>query len=169
MLDWDRKAEWNVYPADHIGRPARHGPGVSQTAIRSQCVCPADRSHRPWSDDISPMGSNDFRSTKRHIHWAAIHYADGPGVVVESDGRQHVRAFVETDRISVHVNDWYGGTGAGWPEWVTIYGTGQTVHKGERITSKLRLSICPQFPAGQESASRPLNKLQGASRTTERR
>ena len=94
------------------------------------------------------MGSNDFRSTKRHIHWAAIRYPDGrPGVVVESDGKQHVRANVETDRISIHVNDWYGGTNCyAYGEWHQIYGKGQLVRKGERLTSKLRLSICTAFP-----------------------
>ena len=140
VLDWDRKAEWNVYPADHIGRPRGTARAFPETGQRR--IPPTG----PWSQDISPMGSNDFRSTKRHIHWAAIHYADGPGVVVESNGQQHVRAFVETDRISIHVNDWYGGTSAGWPEWVTIYGSGKVIRKGERIASKVKLSIRPEFP-----------------------
>ena len=93
------------------------------------------------------MGSNDFRSTKRHIDWAAIHYpGNRPGVVIASDGNQHVRAIVETDRISVHVNDWYGGTNCyAYGEWHQIYGKGRLVHKGEKITSQLRLSICPVF------------------------
>jgi beta-galactosidase len=134
VLDWDRSAEWNVYPPDHIGRPR----GTARAFPKTANVVPPTG---PWSEDISPMGSNDFRSTKRHVNWAAIHYADGPGVAVESNGKQHVRAMVESDRISVHVSDWYGGTSAGWPEWVTIYGSGQPVRKGERITSKLKLSI----------------------------
>jgi beta-galactosidase len=139
VLNWDRKGEWNVYPADHIGRP--HG-----TARAFPKPANAVPPTGPWSRDVSPMGSNDFRSTKRHINWAAIHFADGPGVAVESNGEQHVRAAVDTDRISIHVNDWYGGTNAGMPEWFTIYGSGKPLHKGERITSKVKLSIRAEFP-----------------------
>jgi beta-galactosidase len=139
VLDWDRKGEWNVYPADHIGRPR----GTAAAFPKVDNVVPPTG---PWSQDVAPTGSNDFRSTKRHINWAAIHYAGGPGVAVESDGKQSVRAFVETDRISIHVNDWYGGTNAGWPEWVTIYGSGRALHKGERITSKVKLSIRTESP-----------------------
>jgi beta-galactosidase len=139
-LEWDRQAEWNVYPQDHIGRPrgtARAFPTLTSEVPPSY----------PWSEDISPMGSNDFRSTKRHIHWAAIQYPDArPGVVVESDGKQHVRANVETDRISIHVNDWYGGTNCyAYGEWHQIYGKGQLVRKGEKLTSKIRLSIRTAF------------------------
>jgi hypothetical protein len=98
------------------------------------------------------MGSNDFRSTKRHVYWAAIHYpGDRPGIIIESDGRQHVRASVETDRTSVHVNDWYGGTNCyAYGEWHQIYGKGQLVHKGEKLASKLQLRICPQFDGEQK-------------------
>ena len=127
VLDWDRRGEWNVYPADHIGRPvgtARAFPQVANT------VPPTG----PWSQEISPMGSNDFRSTKRHIHWAAIHYPDGPGVIVQSNGRQHVRATVQSDRTSVHVNDWYGGAGTSYWEWTLNYGEGKPVHRGDVLT-----------------------------------
>ena len=90
------------------GRPYRHGPvGTARAFPKLANTVPPTG---PWSQEISPMGSNDFRSTKRNIHWAAIHYPDGPGVVVESNGHQHVRAMVQSDRTSVHVSDWYGGT-----------------------------------------------------------
>jgi beta-galactosidase len=139
VLRWARKAEWSVYPADHIGRPLGTAIAFSD---RPQRVPP----ERPWSEDPSPMGSNDFRSTKRNIHWAAVHSPLGPGIVVEPSGQskeglQHLRAFVETDRISVHVNDHYGGTGVGWWEWVHNYGDGKLIKKGEVIRSKVRLRI----------------------------
>ena len=91
------------------------------------------------------MGSNDFRSTKRHIYWAGIHYPDGPGVAIVSDGSQHVRAAVDTDRISVNVNDWYGGTNVGWWEWVHNYGKGQLIHRGDRLKSKTVLRLAKSF------------------------
>ncbi len=89
------------------------------------------------------MGTNDFRSTKRHIYWADIRYDAGPGVLVISDGTQHIRAMVETDRIAVHVLDWYGGTNAGLEEWFKNYGKGRVVRTGETITSTLRLRFVP--------------------------
>jgi beta-galactosidase len=128
-----------VYPANHIGRPRGTAPAFPELA---NTVPPTG----PWSHDVSPMGSSDFRSTKRNIYWAAIHYPDGPGAVVESNARQHVRACVESDRISVNVSDWYGGTNVGWWEWVHNYGKGQLVRKSDRLESKLRFRIAPQFP-----------------------
>jgi hypothetical protein len=137
VLEWDRRAAWNVYPSDHIGRPRGTARAFS---AHIRAVPPA----WPWSEDDSPLGSNDFRSTKRNIFWAAIHYAAGPGAVVESDGRQHLRAAVESDRISLHVCDFYGGTNVGWWEWTLNYGRGQVVRKGDRLTSTTRLRIAPR-------------------------
>ena len=142
ILEWDRQAEWGVYPADHIGRPR----GTAQAFPKRTNVVPPTG---PWSEDIAPMGSNDFRSTKRQIYWAAIHYPAGPGLVVQSDGRQHVRACVDNDRISVHINDWYGGNGLGWlwgEEWAENYGQGKELLPDELIPSKIRLRISPRMP-----------------------
>jgi hypothetical protein len=139
VLEWDRRALWSVYPPDHIGRP--------------RGTAPANGTHPPvfpiswsWADDDSPMGTNDFRSTKRDIFWAGIHYSEGPGILVQSQGRQHLRALQESDRISVHVNDFSGGTNVGWPEWTQNYGQGQVVRKGERITSLIHLRLAFRFP-----------------------
>jgi hypothetical protein len=46
---------------------------------------------------------------------------------------------METDRISLHINGWYGGTNAGWWEWEHNYGKGKLVKKGDRIQETLRL------------------------------
>jgi len=146
VLEWDRRAEWSVYPADHIGRPR----GTATAFPKAVNTVPPKG---PWSGDPSPMGSNDFRSTKRNIYWAAIHYPGGPGAAVESDGLQYVRAFVEGDRISVHVNDWFGGTNVGWSEWILNYGQGRLIHKGDRLRSKVMLSLRTIFPSRQESSN----------------
>ncbi len=163
VLDWDRRGEWNVYPADHIGRPvgtARAFPQVAKgdspifadTRIGTVPTVPPTG---PWSQEVSPMGSNDFRSTKRNIHWAAIHYLDGPGVIVESDGHQHVRATVQSDRTSLHVNDWYGGAGTTAWEWTRNYGEGKPIHKGETLTSKVSLRISPRIAAPANAGEKP--------------
>lgn len=131
-LRWHRQAEWGTYPPDHIGRPVgearafpAHGAEVPPTWA--------------WSQDASPMGSNDFRSTKRNVIDAEIAYPDGVGVRVLSGGKQSVRAMVETDRISVHVNDWFGGTHVGWGEWTSNYGAGKLLKSGDVIESTLKL------------------------------
>jgi beta-galactosidase len=136
VLRWSRKAEWRVYPADHIGRPR----GCAQAVLRHQGTLPP---RWPWSEDATSMGSNDFRSTKRRIRWASIGYGDGPGVLIRSDGTQHVRAMVESDRIAVHVLDWYGGTNARLPEWYLNYGEGQVLRRGQVLESTLRLQLLP--------------------------
>ena len=141
VLEWDRKAEWNVYPVDHIGRPRG-------TAAAFSRLGDARPPTWPWSQDESPMGTHDFRSTKRHIFWSGIHLADGPGVLVVSDGTQHVRASMDTERTQIHVNDWYGGTNVGWQEWLSNYGSGKTIKSGERVTSKATLKLVRGFRPG---------------------
>jgi hypothetical protein len=139
LLRWQRRAEWSVYPADHIGRP------LGQTrafASHPEQLPPA----WPWAADNSPMGCNDFRSAKRHIDWASISYPNGPGVWVESNGAQHLRALVEADRISVHVNDWYGGTHCGLEEWTRNYGQGQPLEAGQSLQATARLRLAQPEP-----------------------
>ena len=92
------------------------------------------------------MGCNDFRSTKRNINWAALECPAGAGVAVVSDGHQHVRATVESDRIALFVNDWYGGTGAGLGEWEQNYGRGKLVKSGDKIATTVRLRLIQAAP-----------------------
>ncbi len=87
------------------------------------------------------MGCNDFRSTKRHIRWASLGYADGPAVLVTSDGSQSTRATVESDRIAFRINDWYGGSHVGLWEWTSNYGEGQVITNGQNLVSTLRLQF----------------------------
>jgi len=138
LLRWQRRAEWSVYPGDHIGRPLGQTRAV---ALHPEELPPA----WPWAEDNSPMGCNDFRSTKRHIDWAAIGYPAGPGVWMASDGSQHLRAMVESDRISIHVNDWYGGTHCGLDEWTINYGEGKSLEPGQTLRSTARLRLALEF------------------------
>ena len=133
-LSWERRGEWSVYPGDHIGRTRGEAPAF---ASHEEKVPPA----WPWAEDNSPMGSNDFRSTKRHIEWASITYGDGAGSWVESNGSQHARAMVRSDRISVVISDWYGGTNTGLWEWTGNYGDGKPLVPGQKLESTVRLAI----------------------------
>lgn len=132
LLCWQRRSEWSVYPPDHIGRPLG--------SARSVADHPAELPPAwAWSQDNSPLGSNDFRASKRNILWAALGYPGGPAILVLSDGSQTARAMMETDRLSLHVNGWYGGTNAGWQEWEHNYGKGKLLKKGDRIQETVRL------------------------------
>jgi hypothetical protein len=100
-LSWERKALWNVYPEDHIGRASGEAK-----AFRSG-KGPQKQTHTepswPWSLDENAMGTNDFRSTKRNILWSALKDDEGYGVLVRSDGRQSTRSYVDGDRVRMLV------------------------------------------------------------------
>jgi beta-galactosidase len=137
-LQWKRRGEWSSYPADHIGRNEGRARAHSSAA-------PDNPSTRPYSQDDSPMGTNDFRSTKRHIENASIMNADGGyGLYIDSNGDQNLRAAVETDQIAVYVNDWFGGTAATASEWQTNYGKGKLLKTGEQFQGTIRLWIVSQ-------------------------
>ncbi len=148
LLRWQRQAEWSVYPQDHIGRPLGETRAFAPHAEELPPTW-------PWAADNSPMGCNDFRSTKRHIDWASISYPNGPGVWVQSNGSQHLRATVESDRISVHVNDWYGGTHAGLGEWTSNYGEGKRVASGETIDATIRLRLAAPATPSRSGPEKP--------------
>ena len=65
-LEWERRAEYTVYPDDHIGRP--HGIALAHSDPL-QLVPPGDR---PFALDDHAWGSNDFRSAKRNVYWASL-------------------------------------------------------------------------------------------------
>ena len=123
-----------VYPDDHIGRPH----GEASALFDHPAKVPPEW---PWSRDNTPLGSNDFRSTKRHIRWAALVLPQGPAVLVLSDGRQHSRAALASDRVHWQISDWYGGTHVGWWEWEHNYGKGQEVKKAAKLESTVHLRL----------------------------
>jgi hypothetical protein len=62
---------------------------------------------------------------------------------------------VATDRITVHINDWYGGTHVGLSEWTYNYGEGKAVEDGQTIESTLRVRLVqPAEPAQQHALGR---------------
>jgi len=132
-FEWSRKAEWNVYPSDHIGRPH----GIATAMVQSKPSVGTGS----WSADTSPMGSNDFRSTKRNVNWVDFRAGAGQGVRIPSDGKHSARAMVQSDRTTLTIDDWYGGTNVGWGEWTTNYGKGKTIKKGEVLESNLTFKI----------------------------
>jgi len=118
-LQWRRVGEWTVYPDDHIGR----NDGIAMAhASAPQPVPPT----QPFALDDTPLGTNDFRSTKRHFVFASLEDNEGYGIGIEAEGTQHLRASVAGDVVEVNVNDWFGGVAAAaWGEWWQNYGQGR--------------------------------------------
>ncbi len=133
-LAWKRRGEWTAYPPDHIGR--NEGSAKAHSGVNLS-VPPANA----YSQDDSPMGTNDFRSTKRNLEHASITSTDGSGIFIESTGRQHLRASVESDRIAIFLSDWFGGTASQADEWMKNYGTGRVVKSKDRVEGELRLRL----------------------------
>jgi cyclophilin family peptidyl-prolyl cis-trans isomerase len=64
-----------------------------------------------WKDDMSALGTADFRSTKAAILWSALTADDGRGLLAVSDGRHATRAFLDKDRVGFLVADFNTGGG----------------------------------------------------------
>lgn len=109
-LAWERNAQWTVYPDGHIGRPA----GTAKAFYLRHDSKPGVEPRWPWEQDQTPLGSNDFRATRRNICWAALRNADGTEFEVLSDGKQHARAWVQGDRTMLLIADIDCGSGEGF-------------------------------------------------------
>jgi hypothetical protein len=106
-LSWFRKGFWSSYPEWHIGRTsgtATPFPGGA-LYIKKFGVQPDVE----WKLDANSLGTNDFRSTKNNIYWAALTGKRGTGIVALSDGKQSFRSFAETNSIKFLVADYSNG------------------------------------------------------------
>ncbi len=140
-LDWRRRGEWGAYPEDHIGRNRGTAAAFPAASAGGEVLTDFGGPPWPWALDPSAMGCNDFRSTKRNLEWSALQNERSIALFVRSNGSQHLRASVEPDRVALHLNDWYGGTNAGWWEWVHNYGEGRMLKSGEHLTSHTDLKL----------------------------
>jgi beta-galactosidase len=106
-LSWSRRAQWTVYPENHIGRPVGTATALSPDHAGVFRRPPA----WDWKDDQNALGSNDFRSTKANLLWAVLSSASGQGLMLTSDGRQAARAFLDRDRVGWLIADLSTGGG----------------------------------------------------------
>ena len=82
-LDWSRRGPWTVYPDNHIGRPR----GTAKALAAGRDFRFRQAPEWDWKDDQTALGSNDFRSTKTDLDWAALTDARGRGLLVLPDER----------------------------------------------------------------------------------
>jgi hypothetical protein len=152
LLAWTRRSAWRSMPSDHVGRPrgvafafpSQDFPNHAWTGQAGEVLA------RPWSQDECPLGSIDFRSTKRDVDWVLVGSRPyGPGLVVvdraDEQGAHprplHVRAMVDGDRVRLHVNSFSGGSAAGLWEWESNYGRGKPLKRGDAIDLTLELAF----------------------------
>ena len=107
-LKWKRKGIWTTYPKDHIGR----NEGVARAFYPATLVNYLSKREIPkhsYSEDGNKYGSNDFRSTKHNIINASLFTDEGRSITVESNGCQHIRSWVNGDKISFIVAPYSNG------------------------------------------------------------
>jgi hypothetical protein len=108
-MSWSRRGFWSSYPEWHIGRKSGQAvpfpPGVFY--LNRLGVEPEGE----WRFDANSLGTNDFRSTKENIYWAALTAPDGKGIAAVSDGKQSFRSYVNGNSVNFLVAD-YSNAGA---------------------------------------------------------
>ncbi|MFR8357745.1 MAG: hypothetical protein ACLVEJ_20320 [Parabacteroides sp.] len=98
-LGWKRKSLWSTYPDDHIGRTE----GIAKAfypETSSKYLKRRDIPKHSFSKDGNEYGSNDFRSTKQHIITGNFINERGDTINIESNGKQHLRAWILPEYVS---------------------------------------------------------------------
>jgi hypothetical protein len=106
-LSWSRKGQWSVYPDNHIGRPL----GTAKASAAGRDFQFRQMPAWDWKDDQNELGSNDFRSTKSALFWAALSSKRGSGLMLVSDGTRSARAFLDGNRVGWLLADFNTGGG----------------------------------------------------------
>ena len=122
-LAWEKKCLWSAYPGDHIGRPN----GVARKDESRQPETYREVPHGSWANDVEDFflfgsgdpdgrGSNDFRSLKSDIWWAACLLAGSKsGLRVEADGKMAVRAEIQAGgKIRLNIDNLWSYPDLGW-------------------------------------------------------
>jgi len=145
QLSWERKALWSAYPSDHIGRPQGTARRQSRFGARAYRQAPEGI---PWSEDTQDFflfgpndaggrGTNDFRSLKENIWYAACSSSDAAYQVrAESDGSAAARAEVLADgKVQFNIDNLWSYTDLGYGIAVSPI----SLEQGYTNTVRLRL------------------------------
>lgn len=135
---WRRDGMWSVYPSDHISRTAGEAP-LFYKGLPGK-IDPRMAPAWSWSMDYNELGSNDFRATRRNIHYAGLRSSDGHSVAASSDGKQHWRCWLDGDRIRFLVADFVT---AGNEMFLSSYYAPfrKPLKQGDRVSGKTFLQI----------------------------
>lgn len=108
-LKWYRKGFWSSYPDWHIGRINGEALPFPPNAFYINKL--GGEPLGEWRFDANSLGTNDFRSTKDNIYWAALTGPVGAGIIAVSEGKQSFRSYVNGNKINFLVADYSNGGG----------------------------------------------------------
>jgi hypothetical protein len=134
LLNWERKGLWTVYPENDINRLK----GFAKALPRDMkyVEVPREVPSGEWKDNSNKLGTNDFRSTKDHILQASIKNSNKQEFLVESDGSQSARAWIDGEKSRFLVA---GLNGPGSCHFFT--GPRPEFKKGEHLKGEFILSV----------------------------
>jgi len=147
-LSWHRDSLWSVYPDDHIGRPK----GIALKKAAHPALAYRVRPEWSWSEDTGDAflwgktdetshATNDFRSLKENIWYAACTLAGSPVCArAEANADVAVRASVLPDgRVSFSLYNEWSYPGLEWGNY-----TGQSAAPAQNSREvRLRLTDLP--------------------------
>ena len=138
-LHWLRKGMWTVYPEDHIARLE----GVAEAFVGAEFSGTAGPVSKPdygWWHDTNELGTNDFRSTKENVINAYLANSKTNGLVVESDGKQHIRCWIEGDVTRMLISE-YNNPGSERFFRRHAKTEDKPLRSGDKISGSIRLAM----------------------------
>ncbi len=134
LLSWERKGLWTTYPAYDINRLK----GVAKALPRNLKYVepPREVPAGGWKDNANNLGTNDFRSTKDHILRASLKNDSNHEIIVQSDGSQSARAWMDGENTRFLIA---GLNGPGSCNFFT--GPRPEFKKGEHLKGEFVLDI----------------------------
>jgi hypothetical protein len=138
-LFWRRLTQWSDYPQDHIGRPIGRVNAFAKEVPLSGLAGPRIQPTWSWSQDGNKYGTNDFRSTKMNILEANLDGDNGHQLRILSDGKQHVRAWVDGKQTRLLVAE-FANEGAP-PFFDEHTQPHRNLKAGDKVEGTIRLEI----------------------------
>lgn len=144
VLTWERVGYWDLYPDDHIGR--LKGRVAASESVACGFHGPRTQPSHPWRLDSLPYGNKDFCSTKHGIIAATIADAAGRGILIDGQGRQHVRCWRTDAAVHVLVADYSNGGAEGYmsgPDRGLTFKDERPLKPGDKVGGVVRIAPLP--------------------------
>jgi len=133
-LSWERKGLWTIYSDYDINR--LKGSAKALPRDLKYVVTPREVPTGEWKDNTNKLGTNDFKSTKANIIWASLKNDNNTEVMVEADGSQSVRSWIDGEKTRFLIT---GLNGPG--SCVFFTGPRPEQRKGDHLKGKFNLDI----------------------------
>ena len=133
-LTWNRKGLWTVYSETDINR--LNGSAKALPVDLKYVEVPRQIPTGDWMDFANKLGTNDFRSTKDHILNASLKNHQNTEIIVQSDGSQSARSWVDGNQIRFLIA---GLNGPGSCHFFT--GPRPELKKGEHLKGNFKMEF----------------------------